>query len=252
MELPGNEIHLYFAYPGSITEPELLKQYESLLTDEDRGLMSRLFYLRHRHQFLVTRALQRACLSGYYQVKPSDWQFKKNAYGKPEISFPRNVGPLRFNISHCEGLVMCGITRHNDIGVDVEDARRSTSASFESLSSYFSATETADMARLPADLQKQRFFDYWTLKESYIKARGMGLAIPLAKFSFRFAGERLDAFETHPDLDDDAAAWQFWRISRDGRYQVAVAVNSANQSFKFRAFNMVPLRQRDAIQLDFL
>lgn len=252
MELPGNEIHLYFSYPERITEPGLLKQYESLLTDEDRGLMSRLFYIRHRHQFLVTRALLRSCLSRYSKVEPNEWQFDKNTYGKPEISFPENAGPVRFNISHCDGLVMCGVTRKHDIGVDVEDAKRSTNASFESLSSYFSATETADMARLPADQQKHRFFDYWTLKESYIKARGMGLAIPLAQFSFRFAGDRLDSFETHPDLNDDATAWQFWRISRDERYRVAVAVNSANQSFKLSAFNMVPLRNSEAIQLDFL
>lgn len=252
MELTPNEIHLYFAYPGQIIETGLLEQYESLLTDEDRALMKRLFYTRHRHQFLITRALLRSSLSGYFQVEPADWQFGKNRYGKPEICSPRNIEPVRFNISHCDGLIMCGITRQHDIGVDVEDAKRSTNASFESLSSYFSASETADMARLPADLQKQRFFDYWTLKESYIKARGMGLAIPLAKFSFRFAGERLDAFETDPDLGDDAAAWQFWRISRDQRYRIAVAVNSASKGFKLRAFNMVPLRDRDEVQLEFL
>jgi len=252
MELPGNHIHLYFSYPEKISDPELLKRYATLLTDEERTQMSRFVYTRHRHQFLVTRALVRTCLSSYFQVEPTDWHFGKNAYGKPEIDFPENAGPVQFNISHCEGLIMCGITRRHDIGVDVEDAKRSTSTSFESLSSYFSATETADMARLPVDQQQLRFFDYWTLKESYIKARGMGLAIPLAKFSFRFEADRLNAFETHPDLDDDAASWHFWRISRGGRYRIAVAVNSANQTFKLSAFNTVPLINCEPTQLDFL
>ena len=220
--------------------------------DEERAQMSRLFYARHRHQYLVTRTLVRTCLSTYFQVEPGDWRFGKNGFGKPEISFPEKTHEVRFNISHCEGLVMCGITRCHDIGVDVEDVKRSTSATFQDLSSYFSATEMADMATLPIDQQKQRFFDYWTLKESYIKARGMGLSIPLAKFSFRFEADRLSAFETHPDLNDDATAWQFWRISRDGRYRVAVAVNSANQSFKLNAFNTVPLKSCESIQLDFL
>ena len=252
MELPGNEIHLYFSNPGNITDPGLLKQYESLLTDKDRELMKRFFYLRHRHQFLITRALLRSCLSSYFQVEPDEWQFDKNPYGKPGVSFPNIDGPVLFNISHCDGLIMCGIARQHDIGVDVEDAKRSTRVSFESLSSYFSTTETAHMASLPADQQKQRFFDFWTLKESYIKARGMGLAIPLAKFSFRFEDERLVSFETDPDLDDDSSAWQFWRISRNERYRIAVAVNSASKGFKLRAFNMVPLRNCDAVQLDFL
>jgi len=252
MELPGNEIHLYFSYPGKISDPVLLKQYESMLTDEELALMSRLFYARHRHQFLVTRALVRTCLSAYFQVEPGDWRFGKNGFGKPEIGFPENAGSVRFNISHCDGLIICGITRHHDIGVDVEDAKRFTRTSFESLSNYFSATETADMARLPVDQQQLRFFDYWTLKESYIKARGMGLAIPLAKFSFRFEADRLNAFETHPDLDDDAAAWQFWRISRDDRYRIAVAINTANPGFELSAFDTVPLKSCDSIQLDFL
>ena len=252
MELPDNEIHLYFTYPDEISDSRLLAQYESLLTDDERVQMSRLYFARHRHQFLVTRALIRTSLSAYFQVEPADWQFGKNGYGKPGITFPEEAGPVQFNISHCEGLIMCGITRQHDIGVDVEDANRSTLATFESLSSYFSATEMADMAQLPIDQQRQRFFDYWTLKESYIKARGMGLAIPLAKFSFRFEADRLSAFETHPDLDDEAADWQFWRISQADRFRVAVAVNSANESFKLAAFNAVPLKSNDPIQLAFL
>ena len=252
MELPGNEIHLYFSYPEQISDSGLLEQYESLLTDDEQAQMSRLYYARHRHQFLVTRALVRTCLSAYFQVEPADWRFGKNGFGKPEISFPEEAGPVRFNISHCEGLIMCGITRHHDIGVDVEDAKRSTRANFESLSSYFSATEMADLADLPLDQQKQRFFDYWTLKESYIKARGMGLAIPLAKFSFRFEADRLNAFETHPDLNDEAAGWRFWRISQDARFRVAVAVNSGNEIFKLIGFNAIPLETNDSIQLAFL
>lgn len=252
MELPGNKIHLYLSYPENITDQGLLNQYESLLTDEDRELMSRFYYPRHRHQFLITRALVRSCLSNYFQLEPTEWQFDKNEYGKPEVSYPKNTGPVRFNVSHCDGLIICAITKVHDIGADVEDAKRSTQASFESLSSYFSELETTELKQLPAERQKQRFFDYWTLKESYIKARGMGLAIPLAKFSFRFEGNRLTAFETHPDLNDDAASWQFWRISRDGRYRIAIAVNAANQSFGLNAFNTVPLRNCDPIQLEFL
>jgi len=252
MELPGNEIHLYFSYPEKISDPGLLKQYEALLTSEERAQMTRFHFARHRHQFLVTRALVRSCLSAYFQVEPADWQFGKNGYGKPQVSFPESAGPVQFNISHCEGLIMCGITRHHAIGVDVEDTKRSTSTGFENLTNYFSATETADLASLPNDQQKQRFFDYWTLKESYIKARGMGLAIPLDKFSFQFDADRLSDFDTHPDLDDDAANWQFWRMPMAERYRVAVAVNSGDVNFKLSAFNTVPLQRNDSMPPTFL
>jgi len=241
MPLPGNEIHLYFSQPEQISDPELLRHYKSLLTDDERIKMSRLYYARHRHQFLVTRALVRSCLSRYFDIEPGDWRFTKNDYGKPEVSLPLVPGQVRFNLSHCQGLVMCGIARNHDIGVDVEDAQRNTRSALNSLSSYFSASEIAEIARLPSERQKQRFFDYWTLKESYIKARGMGLAIPLAKFSFRFEEDRLAGFETHQDLNDDASNWTFWRISRNRDYRVAVAINSGNDNFRLSAFDTVPL-----------
>ena len=49
---------------------------------------------------------------------------------------------------------------------------------------YFSPTEVAALGALPEAARPDRFFDYWTLKESYIKARGLGLQLPLDQFSF--------------------------------------------------------------------
>lgn len=252
MELPGNEIHLYISFPEKISDPELINHYESLLTDEELTQMSRFYFARHRHQFLITRALIRTSLSSYFETEPTDWQFGKNGYGKPEISWPDRTRPVCFNLSHCAGLVLCGIIRDHDIGVDVEDTQRSTGTAFDSLASYFSAPEIADLAQLPEKQQKQRFFDYWTLKESYIKARGMGLAIPLSKFSFQFRADRLSGFKTHPDLKDDAANWQFWRIPMAEHFRIAVAVNSGKPGFKLKAFDTVPLQSSESIQLTLL
>lgn len=251
MELPGDEIHLYFSFPEKITDPGILQGYQSLLTDDELTQMSRFYFARHRHQYLVTRALIRSCLSSYFEVEPAAWRFEKNGYGKPEISFPEQAWPLRFNLSHCEGLIMCGITRDYDIGVDAEDAHRATRAAFESLTSYFSANEIKALNQLPSEQQKQRFFDYWTLKESYIKARGMGLAIPLDKFSFQFEADRLSGFELHPDLQDNAKDWQFWRMPIAERYRVAVAVNSCSD-FTVSTFSLVPFQERESLSITFL
>ena len=251
MNLPGNEIHLYFSFPEQISDPALLQRYESLLTDDELTQMARLYFARHRHQYLITRALIRTCLSSYFEVEPAAWRFDKNGYGKPEISFPGESWPVRFNLSHCDGLIMCGITRDYDIGVDAEDAQRTTRAAFESLSSYFSAEEVEALNQLPTEQQKQRFFDYWTLKESYIKARGMGLAIPLDKFSFQFKADRLNGFELHPDLEDDANNWQFWRMPMAERYRIAVAVNSGNE-LNVSTYSSVPLLINEPLSMAFL
>lgn len=252
MELLNDDIHLYFAEPRRITGTALLQRYQALLSDDERMQLSRFYFDRHRHQYLVTRALIRCSLSNYYDVSPGDWIFGKNSFDKPEIAFPSITQPVRFNLSHADGLIMCGLTREFDIGVDVEDCQRSTQAGFSRLSSYFSEQEIAALSNLPEVEKKQRFFDYWTLKESYIKARGGGLSIPLRKFSFQFRENRLAGFGVDADLDDDAGNWQFWRVSMAQHYRAAVAVNSGDTVFTIKAVNTVPLESTEPIALDFL
>jgi 4'-phosphopantetheinyl transferase len=248
----SNQVHLYFSYPGQIADPGLLKRYESLLSNDELVQMERFYFARHRHQYLITRALIRTSLSNYYEFDPAEWRFAANRFGKPEISHPDNTLPIRFNLSHADGLIMCGIVSHYAIGVDVEDGQRSTRAAFESLSSYFAEEEIEDLRKLPAERQKQRFFDYWTLKESYIKARGAGLSIPLSKFSFQFRENTLSGFSIHPDLKDEASNWRFWRLAMAERFQVAMAINSGDTPLEINAVNTVPLQSTKPVSLRFL
>jgi 4'-phosphopantetheinyl transferase len=252
MELRPGEIHLYFAYPGQISEPGLLSRYKSLLSDEEMAQMPRFYFQRHRHQYLITRALIRSCLSNYHELEPAKWCFDKNAYGKPGLACPHEDLPFRFNISHTDGLVMCGFVRDIDIGVDVEDKDRSTHSELDRLFTFFSPTEIEELRLLPKEKQKQRFFDYWTLKESYIKARGMGLALSLSQFSFIFQENRLRDFIVQAELKDTAKHWRFWRIAMGERYQVAVAIKSENANFKVSASNSVPLESNEPVKLTFL
>jgi 4'-phosphopantetheinyl transferase len=251
MKLRSNDIHLYLSWTGKITDDGLLDRYQSLLSNDELAQMARFHFARDRHQFLITRALIRTSLSNYFQVDPSRWQFARNSYGKPEIHHPDKALPVRFNISHSDGLVICGITRDCDIGVDVEDRQRTTRAALDGLSRYFSPQEIEDLRMLPEHEQKQRFFDYWTLKESYIKARGKGLAIPLDQFSFHFRKNSLVEFRVNPGLDDNAGDWQFWRFPVADRYQVAMAVKSPSADFKLTAFDTVPLHSNETIELTF-
>jgi 4'-phosphopantetheinyl transferase len=77
---------------------------------------------------------------------------------------------------------------------------------------------------LPEAEQDARFFTYWTLKESYIKARGMGLAIPLAHFSLHVPPESPLRISFDPRLDDDADAWQLASMRPSERHLLALAI----------------------------
>lgn len=242
MTLADNTIHLYICHPDSITDEGLLAQYEALLSDQEQSRLKHFHYDHHRHLYLVTRALVRTSLSEYVDVEPANWQFGKNGYGKPFIAQPSTKQVLKFNISHTAGLVVCAITRDAEVGVDVEDRHRSTRSAFSSLFSYFSADEIAQLETLPAEKQKQRFFEHWTLKEAYIKARGAGFAIPLNQFGFRFEADKLSAFNTHSDLQDPPEGWQFWQIPYDERYEVAVALETGITGMQLSLMESVPLQ----------
>jgi len=74
---------------------------------------------------------------------------------------------------------------------------------------FFSSAEVKALNRLPTENQKDRFLDYWTLKESYIKARGMGLAIPLDEFSFDLETAGGISFGNDAVLQDSPEKWDF-------------------------------------------
>ena len=119
--------------------------------------------------FLATRVLVRTVLSRYAPVAPADWRFAADEYGRPHVvgdGQPR----LSFNLSNTSRLVVCAVAQDTDVGVDAERVRPRTP--LDIADRFFAPREAAALSALPTDEQLARFYDYWTLKESYIKARG--------------------------------------------------------------------------------
>jgi len=250
--LPGDEVHLYFTRPDQVCGRPLTGRFRALLSDDELARMHRFPLARKRRQYLVARALLRTSLSRYCAVDPADWRFAENAYGKPEISHPAAAPPIHFNLSHADGLTVCAIMRDHSVGVDVEDCRRITRAGLLDLGGhYFSPREAAALGTVPEEQRASRFFDYWTLKESYIKARGAGFAIPLDKFSFEIAADGMKGFSVDAELHDEADCWQFRRMSHAGRYRIALAVRSAGPAVRVKAVESVPLQDDAPIALRF-
>jgi 4'-phosphopantetheinyl transferase len=94
------------------------------------------------------------------------------------------------------------------VGVDVEAIDRFGSP--RAIAEHFlSPEEVAALSALPPLEQEDRFFDYWTLKKAYIKARGMGLRLPLDQFSMLIAPTRKVGITFAADFSDDAGRWCF-------------------------------------------
>lgn len=217
LSLGPDDVHLWYA-PYAESDDALSREaYRAVMTKAERARSDRFVFDRDRRQFELTRALVRGVLSRYAPVAPADWRFATNEYGKPHITPPPSVSarPLWFNLSNTRGLITCAVTcAHPEIGVDTESVERAGSL-LSIADRYFSPAEVTALRRRPVAGQRARFFLYWTLKESYIKARGLGLSIPLEQFSFDIpeADARRECairLSCDPALGDDGDSWRFW------------------------------------------
>jgi 4'-phosphopantetheinyl transferase len=220
--LGSGEIHVWLAFYDDITDERLHLSYRELLNAAEREQEPRFYFARDRLRYLVTRALVRTVLSRYISIHPKDWIFSANAYGRPDIVNARaREACLSFNISHTHGLIVLGVTVRRALGVDVENIR-AREVSIDIAGRYFAPQEVAALAAAPLHRQQYRFFEYWTFKEAYIKARGMGLSLPLDKFSIHYPDDHAVEIAIHPELADDSARWQFWQFQPASEYLVAI------------------------------
>jgi 4'-phosphopantetheinyl transferase len=157
--------------------------------------------------------MERTVLSKYVDIAPRDWRFAVNEYGRPSIAAEHtDARGIEFNLSHTDGLVVMAVTRGRAIGVDVENVR-TREVDIDIVDRYFAAEEVAALRALPREKQKQRFFECWTLKESYIKARGLGLSIPLERFAFDLEDAQQIRLTIDPGLKDRSGRWSFWHVT---------------------------------------
>ncbi|MEZ9697806.1 4'-phosphopantetheinyl transferase superfamily protein [Vibrio sp. 10N.261.46.E12] len=139
-------------------------------------------------QALYVRNYLRKVLSSYSEFVPEAWRFEYGEKGKPSLVAEQQLKTgLNFNISHSKEHLLIAVCHRLgkpvQLGVDIEHARSSTNID-SIMKHYFSDKELADLLELNKEQQRERFFDLWALKESYIKATGNGLATSLRSFSF--------------------------------------------------------------------
>ena len=227
LPLPAGEAHLWSARPASFADAAHLERLRAMLTEEERARADRYRFARDRRTSLVTRALVRVTLSWYCDVPPARWRFRTNDHGRPEIASP--ASPLRFNVSHTDGLVVCLVGRERQLGVDAESLDRDRRW-LDIAERFFAPAEARALREVPASRRPLRFLEYWTLKESYVKARGRGLTLPLSGFGFDLPAPSRDGIGLRVGpavVDADPARWQFTLERLGAGHVVATAVDRA-------------------------
>ncbi len=225
------EIHLWLTFCDGAGDEGLHSDYRELLSSAERKQEPRFYFARDRRRYLLTRVLVRTVLSRYLPVSPREWTFAKNAYGRPEaVNVEANKAGVSFNISHTHGLIVLAVARRRALGVDVVNLR-SREVSMDIATRYFAPAEVAVLASTPREQRNYRFLEYWSFKEAYVKARGMGFSLPLHKFSFHYPRDRAVGMKIDPELGDDAGRWQFWQFCPVPEYLAAVCAERVEGQF---------------------
>ncbi|WP_264931026.1 4'-phosphopantetheinyl transferase family protein [Paenibacillus sp. LS1] len=187
--------------------PEVLpeaywNQFLSQVSAERRAQASRFVRQADAYRSVLGEILTRVTLSKLTGLRPADLSFNRNSYGKPALSHHSSV---QFNVSHSGDWIALISGGTDELGVDVE---KIAPIDMQIAERFFSPTESQFLAAKPAEMQRETFYRLWTLKESYIKAVGMGLSMPLDSFAilpdeggvwhceqagdYRFHSQRLD------------------------------------------------------------
>lgn len=159
-----------------------------MLTTSELSEASRFVSPSARDQFVVSRGLLRWSLSKRLDIPPLDLLFGRTSYGKPHLIGQRSEQAVQFNVSHCPSMVAVALGEAEAIGVDVETLKRSFDIS--ALSAYcMSGDERRVYNCLSNGCRRQAFLRYWTVKEAYTKAVGVGLGMDLRDVNCWFSDD---------------------------------------------------------------
>jgi 4'-phosphopantetheinyl transferase len=223
--MADNGIELFVGLIQSIDTPGAVDACRHLLSVDERTRADRFRFERHQRQYIFAHAMVRLALShAAPDVAPTDWSFAAGRYGRPFVAAPATSTALHFSLSHADGCVACVVSSHEAVGVDVETVSRHA-APLSTAARFFAPEEVETLRGLPEPAAIERFFDYWTLKEAYLKARGFGLNLPLDAFAMQISREAIE-ISFKPEIADDPQGWRFSLSSPSPSHRLAIADGS--------------------------
>jgi len=218
---PG-DVDVWYLWPERVADRERLQRHARILANDERTRAESFRFENDRNLHLLSKAFVRILLSRYTSIDPSAWEFVRNEYGKPAISSPANAAHISFNISHTKGLIAGVFALNSAVGIDAENHHQRVDA-LSIAHDYLSFTEYSVLCKAATSDRDRRFLEFWTLKEAYAKAKGMGMSMDLSRFTFEIHNENA-TISFHSKDADDSSFWNF-RLLRPGPdHTAAVAV----------------------------
>ena len=230
-----NEIHIWRACLDQ--PPPVFHLLSQTLSSDERVRSERYYFERDQKRFITGRGILRMILSSYLRTKPGNIKFRYCSHGKPKLDEAIRINHLNFNVSHSAGLAIYAVVSEKAIGVDVEKIRPVPEAEQIALD-LFSHWECEIFHLLPETAKLEAFFNCWTRKEAYLKARGGGLALALDQFAVSFIpGEAARLLRVGEDLQE-TTCWSISAFKPAPGYVAALAVQGCGWKITYWSWGM--------------
>ncbi|MED4445711.1 4'-phosphopantetheinyl transferase family protein [Bacillus thuringiensis] len=185
----------------------------SLIDLDKRCKIEKFINKKDKIRTLIGEILIRTIICEDLRIRNKNIKFEKNKYGKPYLIGYNN---FQFNISHSGNFLVCAVD-DKPIGIDIEKVKY---IEYKDIAKRFFSVSEFDYIDKEEDLPTQlnKFYEIWTLKESYIKCCGQGLSIPLKSFSID-----IDKYENiKVKIPNQYTEHVFRRFDIDSGYKISV------------------------------
>jgi 4'-phosphopantetheinyl transferase len=206
----------------------VLSTYDRLLSCDEKERAERYVFQKDRDRFISRRGILRILLGNYTGKAPEEIRFLYNKYGKPSLDDGNGSKEIFcFNGSVSEMWVMYAFSRTLSLGIDIEQEKRNID--FDSIASrFFSLSEIETFFSLKEKARIEAFYNCWTRKEAFLKAKGTGITLGLDQFDVSLEPQNPPLLLRTKFCPEEAARWTLFDLESEPGDKASLAVLGDN------------------------
>ncbi|MBZ9623629.1 4'-phosphopantetheinyl transferase superfamily protein [Clostridium tagluense] len=206
----------------------LYDNFLSLIDDAKKTKINKFKNSDDKIRTLIADILIRSIICNKLQIFNKEIKYEYNIYGKPKLKDNKD---FHFSVSHSGNWVIA-IIDNKPIGIDIEQICPINYIDIAKIS--FNYDEYNWLLSQKKQKRLECFYKLWTLKESYIKMTGTGLATPLDSFSILFDTEYNISIKNE---SNSASEVYFKTYTIDKNYKLAVCSENNDFTSKINFMN---------------
>jgi 4'-phosphopantetheinyl transferase len=227
--LTDREVHVWNAHLDPLNARA--EQLTSVLSEDERDRAGRFHFAKDRAHFAYTRSVLRVLLGSYLNLPPAEVVFRYGRSGKPELSPTFHDTNLHFNVSHSHGHLLVAIARNCAVGIDIEMIR--SEMDIEAIAErFFSFAETEQLRAVNGLGKRTAFFNGWTRKEAYLKARGEGIGEGLDQFAVSLIPGKPARLLFDRRDPDAGSRWSIHDLATSSGFAAALVIEATDLTLK--------------------